>query len=130
GSVDDVQAGDDLLEGGHMVGLVGGDVRGQRAGAVGSLDDQGGDDRGGGGLEHVRVLEVVGGLHDPGGIAVDGHRLGAVVGDLGVLPEVGQHPGGGGVALEDGGRRGLQTRVAALVLGEGDPAQGCDAVPV
>src|SRR5690625_8033794 len=69
-------------------------------------------------------------MHEPWGIAVEDNLLGAVVGDIGVLPEVGQHPGGGGVALEDGGRRGLQTRVAALVLREGDPAQGCDAVPV
>src|SRR5699024_5954147 len=54
----------------------------------------------------------------------------AVVGDRGFLPEVGQRPGGGCVALEDGGRRGLQTRVAALVRGEGDPTKRSDAVLV
>src|SRR5699024_273627 len=67
---------------------------------------------------------------DPGGLAVHGERLGAVVGHLRVLAEVGDHARGGGVALEDRDRGVLEAGVAALVLGEGDTAQVDHAVPV
>src|SRR5699024_11870227 len=74
--------------------------------------------------------EMVGGLDDPGGMAVHRRRLGAVVGDLGVLAEVGDDPRGGGVALEERDRGALGPGVAALVLRAGDPAEVDDAVPV